>query len=41
MNLHEDKNLFIALIQDMAQKTSISEVYIEKDYWLTRSLQRL
>jgi Uncharacterized conserved protein len=25
----------------MAEKTSISEVYIEKDYWLTRSLQRL
>ncbi|WP_303045222.1 nucleotidyl transferase AbiEii/AbiGii toxin family protein [Parabacteroides goldsteinii] len=25
----------------MAQKTAISEVYIEKDYWLTRSLQRL
>ncbi|MDR1756853.1 MAG: nucleotidyl transferase AbiEii/AbiGii toxin family protein [Culturomica sp.] len=41
MNLHEDKNLFIAIIRDMAQKTSISEVYIEKDYWLTRSLQRL
>ncbi|MCL2074638.1 MAG: nucleotidyl transferase AbiEii/AbiGii toxin family protein [Marinilabiliaceae bacterium] len=41
MNLHENKDLFIAIIRDMAQKTSISEVYIEKDYWLTRSLQRL
>jgi len=41
MNLHENKDLFIAVIRDMAQKTSISEVYIEKDYWLTRSLQRL
>ena len=41
MNLHENKDLFIAIIRDMAQKTAISEVYIEKDYWLTRSLQRL
>jgi predicted nucleotidyltransferase component of viral defense system len=41
MNLHENKDLFIAIIRDMAHKTSISEVYIEKDYWLTRSLQRL
>jgi hypothetical protein len=41
MNLHENKELFIAIIRDMAQKTSISEVYIEKDYWLMRSLQRL
>jgi predicted nucleotidyltransferase component of viral defense system len=41
MNLHENKDLFIAIIRDMAQKTSISEIYIEKDYWLTRSLQRL
>ena len=41
MNLHENKDLFIAVIRDMAQKTSISEIYIEKDYWLTRSLQRL
>jgi predicted nucleotidyltransferase component of viral defense system len=41
MNLHENNDLFIAIIRDMAQKTAISEVYIEKDYWLTRSLQRL
>ena len=41
MNLHENKDLFTAVIRDMAQKTAISEVYIEKDYWLTRSLQRL
>ena len=41
MNLHENKELFIAIIRDMAEKTYISEVYIEKDYWLTRSLQRL
>jgi hypothetical protein len=41
MNLHENKELFIAVIRDMAQKTSISEVYIEKDYWLTRTLHRL
>ena len=41
MNLHENEELFIAIIRDMAEKTSISEVYVEKDYWLTRSLQRL
>jgi hypothetical protein len=41
MNLHENRDLFAAIIRDMAQKTAISEVYIEKDYWLTRSLQRL
>lgn len=41
MNLHENKDLFLSIVQDMAQKTAISEVYIEKDYWLTRSLQRL
>jgi hypothetical protein len=41
MNLHENKDLFLSIVQDMAQKTAISEVYIEKDYWLTRVLQRL
>ncbi|MFR2616773.1 nucleotidyl transferase AbiEii/AbiGii toxin family protein [Parabacteroides goldsteinii] len=41
MNLHKNKDLFLSIVQDMAQKTAISEVYIEKDYWLTRSLQRL
>ena len=41
MNLHENKDLFTTVIRDMAQKTAISEVYIEKDYWITRSLQRL
>lgn len=41
MNLHENKKLFISTVRDMAEKTAISEVYIEKDYWLTRSLQRL
>ncbi|GHU56579.1 hypothetical protein FACS189411_07590 [Bacteroidia bacterium] len=41
MNLHENKDLFLSIVQDMAQKTAISEVYIEKDYWLTRALQRL
>ena len=41
MNLHKNKDLLTAVIRDMAQKTTISEVYIEKDYWITRSLQRL
>jgi hypothetical protein len=41
MNLHENRDLFVALVKNMSEKTSISEVYIEKDYWLTRALQRL
>jgi len=28
MNLHENKDLFTAIIRDMSQKTAISEVYI-------------
>jgi hypothetical protein len=38
MNLHENKNLFISVIKGLAEKTAIPEVYIEKDYWLTRAL---
>jgi hypothetical protein len=41
MKLHEDKNLFISIVKNMAEKTSISEIYIEKDYWLTHALQRM
>ena len=41
MNLHENRDLFISIVRDMAEKTAISELFIEKDYWLTRSLQRL
>jgi hypothetical protein len=41
MKLHENKDLFLSIVQDIAQKTAISEVYIEKDYWLTCALQRL
>jgi predicted nucleotidyltransferase component of viral defense system len=41
MNLHENRDLFVALVKNMSEKTSISEVYIEKDYWLTCALQRL
>jgi hypothetical protein len=41
MKLHENKNLFVSVIKRLAEKTAISEVYIEKDYWLTRALQRL
>jgi hypothetical protein len=41
MNLHENKNLFVSVIKCLAENTDIQEVYIEKDYWLTRALRRL
>jgi predicted nucleotidyltransferase component of viral defense system len=41
MKLHENRNLFISVIKGLAEKTAIPEVYIEKDYWLTKALQRL
>lgn len=36
--LHEDKNLFVKLITDTAQAQHIDIRYVEKDYWITRSL---
>ena len=41
MNLHENKNFFTAVISEISQSTGILDVYIEKDYWLTRALQRM
>lgn len=38
MKLHEDEGLFRDLIGYTAVKFNISEVYIEKDYWVTRIL---
>ena len=38
MTLHEDKNLFLKLITDTAQAQHIDIRYVEKDYWITRSL---
>jgi len=41
MNLHENKQLFSDLILFASEMLEIEEVYIEKDYWITRSLQRM
>ncbi len=38
MTLHEDKNLFVKLITDTATAQGIDIRYVEKDYWITRSL---
>jgi predicted nucleotidyltransferase component of viral defense system len=41
MNLHENKQLFADLIHFASESLDIDEIYIEKDYWITRSLQRM
>ncbi len=38
MNLHENKQLFSDAIRAAAEFLHISAIYIEKDYWITRSL---
>jgi len=41
MKLHEDKEFFITAVSSAAQSLDLPEVYIEKDYWVTRSLKCL
>lgn len=41
MKLHEDESLFKELVAATAQKMRLPEVYIEKDYWVTRVLKNL
>jgi len=41
MKLHEDKILFTQLLNFSANTLNIRPEFIEKDYWLTRALQRL
>lgn len=41
MNLHENKTLFADAITATAQYLGINSLYIEKDYWITRSLKLL
>ena len=41
MNLHGTPDVFTELIQATAEKYSIPEVYVEKDYWVTTALKRL
>jgi len=41
MKLHEDKTLFTQLLNFSANTLNIRPEFIEKDYWLTRVLQRM
>jgi hypothetical protein len=41
MNLHENSKLFRDTIADTALYLNIEQIFIEKDYWLTYSLQRM
>ena len=41
MNLHEDKDAFRELITYTAGALNVPEVYVEKDYWITRILRFL
>jgi hypothetical protein len=41
MKLHEDKTLFTQLLNLSANTLNIRPEFIEKDYWLTRALQRM
>ena len=41
MNLHDDKSLFADAVMACSQHTGINPVYVEKDYWITRSLKLL
>ncbi len=41
MNLHNSPDVFSELIQTTAESYSIPEIYVEKDYWVTKALKRL
>lgn len=41
MNLHNDKNSFIAAVKSASDKLQIPAVFIEKDYWITLVLKQL
>lgn len=41
MNLHENKELFIAAIEMADEVLHIKKHFIEKDYWICRSLQQM
>lgn len=41
MNLHKDREVFLELISRTAEYFKIPEVYVEKDYWVTRILRQL
>lgn len=41
MRLHEDAEAFSELVQATAEAVGLPQVYIEKDYWVTKALKHL
>ena len=41
MRLHEDREAFSELVQATAEAVGLPQVYIEKDYWVTKALKHL
>ena len=41
MRLHEDMEAFSELVQATAETVGLPQVYIEKDYWVTKALKHL
>lgn len=41
MNLHEDNEAFSEFVQLAAETFGLPQVYVEKDYWVTKSLKYL
>lgn len=39
MNLHENRKMFTEAVLAASEHLHIKTVYIEKDYWITRSLK--
>jgi len=41
MNLHEDNEAFAELVEVTAASIGLPQVYVEKDYWVTKALKHL
>jgi len=41
MNLHEDQEAFSELVEVTAATIGLPQVYVEKDYWITKALKNL
>ena len=41
MNLHEDEDVFGEPVGLAAEKVGLPQVYVEKDYWVTKALKHL
>lgn len=41
MNLHEDEEAFAELVEVTAETIGLPQIYVEKDYWVTKALKHL